>query len=674
MFGGVVDGATGLFDLARIYKEQGISNEQIYYETGYFIALDGNWKSEIDDSSYRFKFSDDLLLIYFEQNRPIPLNLLINHDEFFRIFSKSKNILVYLYDIRKHEIYEEGENCIGEFNYHTQYPTIYNFYKINLFIDFKYIKEHGKQKEEYPSESSAELVILHELQHICQAQRAFRKGASLSDRGKQIDRRIREARIWISEISSLRDSDSPNLLFKAENYLNHLIKDRNDLAFDLYETDPAEKEATQAVSRYVNKDKSFPKEVALPDQGPNRLPPYADKKEKGGPITTENFHHSTIADFKSAETPERDPDFISESGSKYWHEPDAVIRQADHWMDNQDGCTWTLEGQTKENHMATGRAPLNAFTYKFDNGGTIASDPSKLMDLGAIVYARVKPIRPGAPEMVVRISPDGTSMFIAGYKVFHPAESNKRVAYFDKTKMKQLVQDGDYRIFKTLSDAEGNDLSEDMEVQKIEIRKRIRILIDMLRYKQLKDGKTSEDTFIDRVVNMIYDGKEFKSKLDVERVAEKEFQFTDKQKVRELTEYAVLKVGREISKKFDTAEAYEKLTALYLNQPYSTHRTNVSVALGQFSTPAPMAYLMGVFVLREKKIIEKTYVPPKVVSAKKASEGQGYKAFKGVGSSSLQRYEVYFDDGTNFSTYRASDREEAVEEARRWHENRFEVL
>jgi hypothetical protein len=62
-------------------------------------------------------------------------------------------------------------------------------------------------------------------------------------------------------------------------------------------------------------------------------------------ISFSNFHLNTIADFSSiyrSEVPSRKPDFISDSGSKYWYDGEYVIRQADHWGELGE-CTWTLD-------------------------------------------------------------------------------------------------------------------------------------------------------------------------------------------------------------------------------------------------------------------------------------------------------------------------------------------
>jgi len=219
-----------------------------------------------------------------------------------------------------------------------------------------------------------------------------------------------------------------------------------------------------------------------------------------------------------------------------------------------------------------------------------------------IKYARIKPIREGGEERVVRVTPDAVGDYVAGYVIYYPAKSNHKVAYFSKYDFKNILDEGSYKLFKTLDEAEKSNLKKqsDADIEDtLKLRQRMRSLLKLLKYKTTDEtGTTKEDRFIERVIGLIYDGKDFKSKLDIERIAENEFGFDDKRKVRELTEYAVLSVGRDIAKTYgnDIPLAYKKMVSLYSNQPYSTHRTATSVNLGQFSTPLPMSYLMGVYV------------------------------------------------------------------------------
>ncbi len=63
------------------------------------------------------------------------------------------------------------------------------------------------------------------------------------------------------------------------------------------------------------------------------------KKSNG--VSFKNFYITTIANFVSCKIPERNPDFISISGSAYWDEGDRVIRWSDHWG-IVASCYWQL--------------------------------------------------------------------------------------------------------------------------------------------------------------------------------------------------------------------------------------------------------------------------------------------------------------------------------------------
>lgn len=59
-------------------------------------------------------------------------------------------------------------------------------------------------------------------------------------------------------------------------------------------------------------------------------------------ITRETFFKNTFAEFTPTRIPNRNPDFISESGSRYWFFANGVIRKSDHWGMVAD-CYWTLK-------------------------------------------------------------------------------------------------------------------------------------------------------------------------------------------------------------------------------------------------------------------------------------------------------------------------------------------
>ena len=70
----------------------------------------------------------------------------------------------------------------------------------------------------------------------------------------------------------------------------------------------------------------------------------------------------------------------------------------------------------------------------------------------------------------------------------------------------------------------------------------------------------------------------------------------DKTEIKELTELAIVNIAREIATGKGTVEnKYERIVDLYNNQMILSHRTSQSILLQQYSTPAPIAYLMGVY-------------------------------------------------------------------------------
>ncbi len=65
----------------------------------------------------------------------------------------------------------------------------------------------------------------------------------------------------------------------------------------------------------------------------------------------DNFMLGTFADFKKCKRPKTDPDFVSDSGSKYWYVDDGVIRASSHWGPGIRTCDWYFEGK-KRNAIA----------------------------------------------------------------------------------------------------------------------------------------------------------------------------------------------------------------------------------------------------------------------------------------------------------------------------------
>ena len=95
-------------------------------------------------------------------------------------------------------------------------------------------------------------------------------------------------------------------------------------------------------------------------------------------ITVNNFHISTEALFKGCKIPKREPMFVSESGSRYWHGCDSigeyVIRESDHWVNIKyigsnkifsdcrsiASCNWNLK-TNNNSRIRAGKAYLKDF-------------------------------------------------------------------------------------------------------------------------------------------------------------------------------------------------------------------------------------------------------------------------------------------------------------------------
>lgn len=58
-----------------------------------------------------------------------------------------------------------------------------------------------------------------------------------------------------------------------------------------------------------------------------------------------NFFELTTANFVTAEVPNREADYVSNSGSEYWYTEDGVYRLADHWGSKIASCDWYLNGE-----------------------------------------------------------------------------------------------------------------------------------------------------------------------------------------------------------------------------------------------------------------------------------------------------------------------------------------
>ena len=110
----------------------------------------------------------------------------------------------------------------------------------------------------------------------------------------------------------------------------------------------------------------------------------------------------------------------------------------------------------------------------------------------------------------------------------------------------------------------------------------------------LKNLKNNRDQFVLTVEKDLQE-KVHHNKKAIEKLAAS-FGITDKTEVKELTELAIVKRARQLAHSEGTVrERFDKIVELYNSQVNLSHRTSQSILLQQYSTPAPIAYLAGVF-------------------------------------------------------------------------------
>lgn len=82
-----------------------------------------------------------------------------------------------------------------------------------------------------------------------------------------------------------------------------------------------------------------------------------------------NFHDTTRAEFAPSAPPDREPDFVSPSGSVYWDMAVGVFRASDHWAGmngctGQASCVWSLLDAIRPGVWTTGYCDYQAFAKR----------------------------------------------------------------------------------------------------------------------------------------------------------------------------------------------------------------------------------------------------------------------------------------------------------------------
>jgi predicted RNA methylase len=113
--------------------------------------------------------------------------------------------------------------------------------------------------------------------------------------------------------------------------------------------------------------------------------------------------------------------------------------------------------------------------------------------------------------------------------------------------------------------------------------------------------RKSKALFIQNVLNDLNTGVQH-NKKSIEKMAAF-YGITDKTEVKEYTELAIVYNAKSIvSSSLSNEEKYYKIVDLYQSQVNLSHRTSQSILLQQYSTPAPIAFLAGVFTNADKDV------------------------------------------------------------------------
>ena len=130
--------------------------------------------------------------------------------------------------------------------------------------------------------------------------------------------------------------------------------------------------------------------------------------------------------------------------------------------------------------------------------------------------------------------------------------------------------------------------------------------------KTAEQRKLAEKKFIDTVNIKLGFKHKFNGIVELRQIAErlglKDIKDTD---LQELAETAIVKRARGIASSESTNDAvkFERIKTLYENQPSLNQRDSERVMKGQFSTPAPYAFLADMYVKGNGKVIESALEP-----------------------------------------------------------------
>lgn len=116
-----------------------------------------------------------------------------------------------------------------------------------------------------------------------------------------------------------------------------------------------------------------------------------------------------------------------------------------------------------------------------------------------------------------------------------------------------------------------------------------------------KNHRIARGMFIQHILNAFDKGARH-NKKSIEKLGAS-VGITDKTEIKEYTELAIVYKAKSIARtSLPVDEKYRQIVKLYESQVNLSHRTSQSILLQQYSTPAPIAFLAGIFVNAETGI------------------------------------------------------------------------
>jgi predicted RNA methylase len=132
---------------------------------------------------------------------------------------------------------------------------------------------------------------------------------------------------------------------------------------------------------------------------------------------------------------------------------------------------------------------------------------------------------------------------------------------------------------------------------------------NLLGLEGIKDLTKGNDGFVNAVMAAL-EKREKHNKRSIEKFAQS-YGIVNKTEVKELTELAIVKRARAIAHSTGTVqERFDKIVDLYNSQVNLSHRTSQSILLQQYSTPAPIGYMAGVFCGIDQPGVQSSYFEP----------------------------------------------------------------